>query len=69
MAYKPRTSSEINLHRIEVNLKKIKNGTISVQEAALNKRFERLRKDNIGMYEDLYPKYIQIVKNKNALTY
>jgi hypothetical protein len=64
MNFKPRTSREINQHRIEVLLKKVKKGVMSKQEASqeLNERFRRLMKDNIGMYEELHPKYIKLYK-------
>jgi hypothetical protein len=68
MAYKPRTSSEINIHKIEVAFKKLNKGVVLPRDVAteLNKRFDRLEKDNIGMYEDLYPKYIQIMRSNSA---
>lgn len=66
MAYKPRTSSEINLNRIEVGLKQLEKGLAKPRDLQLNNRFDRLKKDNIGMWEELYPKYIQIVKVCNT---
>ena len=62
--YKPKSSSEINQHKIEVLLKRVKKGITSKQEAAgdLNSRFKRLMNDNIGMYDELYPKYINLFK-------
>jgi len=65
MGYKPRTSSEINQFHIERTLKKLQRGEITVQNCDLNKRFERLKRDNEPWYDDLYPKYISIVKKKN----
>lgn len=64
MSFKPRTSSEINLFNIEKTLKKINNGKMTLNEASedLNWRFGRLKTDNIGMYEELYPKYITIAR-------
>jgi hypothetical protein len=64
MSFRPRTSREINLHRIEVLLKKVESLKMSKQEASkeLNQRFKRLQEDNIGMYDDLYPKYIKLFK-------
>jgi hypothetical protein len=64
MNYKPRTSREINQHRIEMLLKSVKKGNRSKEEAAqeLNERFERLQGENIGMYEELHPKYIKLYK-------
>jgi hypothetical protein len=66
--YQPRTSSEINIHRIQTALKKIKNRTLTVQEASLDKRFQRLKKVNPYMYEELYQEYINIVK-ANSFSY
>lgn len=63
--YKPRTSSELNQYHIENTLKKLQKGLITVQECGLNRRFERLKVENKIWYEDLYPKYIAIVKNLN----
>ena len=64
MGYKPKTSQEINLHKIETTLKKVKQKKIPKIDAAkiLNKRFVRLESENIGMYEELYPKYIKLFK-------
>jgi len=59
---KPYTAAEFNLFHIKKGLKNIKNGSISVREAALNARFDRLLRENKGMFEELYPKYIRIVK-------
>jgi len=68
MTFKPRTSSEINQFRIEQMLKKLKNKTITVQEAGLKKRFERLKKSNPLIWEDLYPQYVEIVRHLSLLT-
>jgi hypothetical protein len=68
MNYKPRTSSEWNLFHIEKNLKKLKKRTISLSEADLNKRFDRLRKDNPMMWEDLYPEYVETVRMISLLS-
>lgn len=67
MSYKPRTSAELNQYHIEKTLKKLKNGGVSIQECGLNRRFDRLREQNIGMWEELYPKYISIVREKSLL--
>ena len=64
MGYRPRTSSELNQHHIEKTLKKLANGEISVQDCNLNKRFERLKIDNEPWHDELYRKYIAIVRNK-----
>ena len=64
MSFKPRTSSEINLFNIERSLSKLKKGTVSPNEVSkdLNWRFGRLKNDNIGMHEELYPKYVDLMK-------
>lgn len=67
--YRPRTSSEINQFHIEKTLKKLEKGLIHVQDCNLNKRFDRLKRDNILLYEDLYPKYIAIVRKLNHQTF
>lgn len=68
MNFRPRTSSEINIFRIERNLKKLKDRTITVQEAGLNKRFDRLKRDNPWMWDDLYPRYVEIVRSISMLS-
>lgn len=64
MGYQPRTASEINLFKIETSLKKINKGQMTINEASsdLNWRFGRLKKDNIGMYEELHPKYLTMAR-------
>lgn len=68
MGYKPQTSAEINLFRIERTLKKLQRGDITVQACNLNSRFDRLLKDNEGMHDELYPKYVEIVRSKSMLS-
>jgi len=63
MSYKPRTSIELNLHHINLTLKKLKDGKVSVQGCGLNKRFTKLKKESLVWYEELYPKYIELVKD------
>jgi len=63
MKYKSKTVSEINIEHIERTLKKLKKGLISVRNCGLNKRFERLKSTNPYLCEELYAKYVQIVKN------
>lgn len=65
--YRPKTSSEINQFHIEKTLKKLKRGEIRVQDCDLNRRFDRLKRDNKAWYDELYPKYISIVREKNGL--
>lgn len=67
-SYRPRTSSEFNQFHIEKTLKKLKQGEIRVQDCNLNERFERLKRDNKIWYEDLYPKYVAIVREKSMLS-
>lgn len=64
MSYRPRTCSELNQFHIEKLLNKVKKGTIKKQDAAreLNERFGKLQTQNIGMYEEFYPKYINLFK-------
>lgn len=68
MSYGAKTSSEINQFHIEKTLKKLQKGLIRVQDCNLNKRFDRLKKENVIWYEDLYPKYVAIVGEKSMLT-
>lgn len=67
MNYTPKTSSEINQFHIEKTLKKLQKGLIRVQDCDLNKRFDRLQRDNKVWYDDLYPKYVAIVREKAML--
>lgn len=69
MGFKPRTSAEINQFHIEKTLKKLDRGEITVQECRLNKRFDRLKIDNEPWYDDLYVKYVAIVRKKSRLSY
>lgn len=69
MSYIPKTSSEINQFHIEKTLKKLEKGLIRVQDCDLNKRFDRLQRDNKIWYEDLYPKYVAIVRKLNQQTF
>jgi len=65
MSFKPRTSKEINIHRIEVLLKKVRKNLMSKLEATkeLNQRFTRLQADDILTYDDLYPQYLNLFKS------
>ena len=64
MSFTPKTSREINIHRIEVMLKKVRKQTVSKQDvsADLNQRFRRLQQDDQLTYDELYPKYIKLFK-------
>lgn len=68
MSYKPRTSAELNQFHIERGLLKLKRKQITVQECDLNRRFDRLKRDNVGMWEELYPKYVEIVRKKALIS-
>jgi hypothetical protein len=64
MAYQPRTSNEINIHKIDTLMKKVRKGSMAKTEATkeLNQRFTRLQGENIGMYEEMYPKYLTLMR-------
>jgi hypothetical protein len=68
MGFKPRTSAEFNQNHIEKTLKKLQRGEITVQDCNLNKRFERLRRDSEPWYDELYSKYVEIVRSKSMLS-
>lgn len=68
MGYKPRTSLEINLFHIERILKKLEKNQITIQECGLNKRFEKLKKQSEPWYDDLYPKYVELVRKKSLFS-
>lgn len=61
---RPETSSEINIRLIKKLLKHVKIQKITKKEATseLNRRFDRLEKENIGMFEEMYPKFIKQFK-------
>jgi len=61
----PRTSEEYNIKNIQVALRKIEKGLLSVKEAKLSDKFERLHEENVGMWEELYPEYIRVVNKIN----
>lgn len=65
--YKPKTSLELNIFHIKRILKQLKKDEITIQDCGLNKRFERLKKQSEAWYDDLYPKYIAVVKQKSLL--
>ncbi len=64
MGYRGLSAREVNLEIIKNTMKKVSKGKLTKQETAkeLNQRFERLKKENIGMYDEYYPKYIQLFK-------
>jgi hypothetical protein len=68
MSFKPKTSAEINLHRIKTILKKIERNEISVQGCGLNKWLERLKIENELDYEEMNAKYISLAKD-NSMSY
>lgn len=61
--YQPRTSQEYNIFHIERGMRKLKKGEMTTKEASLNRRFDKLKGQNIVMYKELYPEYIEIVRN------
>ncbi len=68
MGRRPKTAEEYNLQNIRRNLILLGARKITVKEAGLNRKFQQLKNGNIGMYEELYPKYITTVKRLNNLT-
>ena len=68
MGFKPRTSAEFNQNHIEKTLKQLQRGEITVLDCNLNKRFERLKRDSEPWYDELYPKYVEIVRSKSMLS-
>lgn len=67
MGYKPRTSLELNIFHIEKTLKKLEKNQITIQECGLNKRFDKLKRQNESWYDELYPKYVELVRKKSLL--
>lgn len=51
------TTEELLIRRIEIDIKAIKNGKLSPRESEAGARLNRLKKINLGMYEDLLGKY------------
>lgn len=64
--YKPRTCEELCIFQIELKLKKIKKGKMTIQEAGINRHLERLKQYNVGMAEDLQKQYVQLVRQKSS---
>ena len=61
----PRLSAkEINVNKVKTLMKNVKNGKTPKVEAVkeLNQRFTRMQKEDLPWYEDLYPKYINLMK-------
>ena len=61
----PRLSAkEINLRKVNTLMKGIKSGKINKIEAVkeLNQRFARMKTEDEPWYEEMYPKYIQLMK-------
>ena len=65
MGYKPRTSLELNMFNIERTLKKLEKNQISIQECGLNKRFDKLKQQSEPWFDELYPKYVDLVRKKS----
>jgi len=61
---RPRTASEYNIQHIKRLMKKVKTKKVTKLEASeeLNRKFARLKGENIGMYEEMYPEYINLFK-------
>lgn len=58
-----KTLEQLYIERIENVTRGIKMGTKKVSEVDLTSQFTKLKKVNIGMYEDLKAKYDNVVKN------
>jgi hypothetical protein len=58
------TSNEINVIKVKNLIRKVKEKKIAKSECAkeLNRRFERMKKDDSPWYEDLYPKFVSVMK-------
>jgi hypothetical protein len=67
MGHRGKSAVEIQVFNIKKILKKLERNEISIQECELNRRFERLKKDSEPWYDDLYPKYVEIVRTKSLL--
>lgn len=58
------SSKEINVRKVKALLRDVKASKISKIDAAkeLNSRFDRMKKEDEPWFEDLYPKYISLMK-------
>lgn len=58
------TAREINLRKVKTLMKKINTGKLAKQDAAkeLNQRFDRMKGEDEAWYEDLYPKYVNLMR-------
>ena len=68
MGHRGKSAVEIQVFNIKKILKKLERNEISIQECELNRRFERLKKESQPWYDDLYPKYVEIVRSKSLLS-
>jgi hypothetical protein len=65
MAHKPRTIIEIRVHRIKKLLKQVESGKITLKEAQINEKLEKLKPVSELWHDELKAKYINMVKNLN----
>lgn len=68
MSFRPRTSVEIKKFNIIKLMKQVKTGKMTLKEAEINRRLEKLRQESdVGAIwaEDLEKEYIEMVKNLN----
>lgn len=58
------SSKELNVIKVKKLLKSVKNNKLGRLDVAkeLNRRFDRMERDDKPWYEDLYPKYISLMK-------
>lgn len=65
--WKPRTCEEITIYTIEMSSKKLEKGLMTFKQANLNKWFAKLKVQNVGMWEEMYPKYIELARKLHKL--
>ena len=63
MAYRE-SAKEINLRKVKTLMKNVKNGSLTKKDAAkdLNQRFDRMKKEDGVWYEEMYPKYVNLMR-------
>lgn len=60
------SSKELNVRKVKALLRDVNNNKLAKGDVAreLNQRFDRMEKEDVPWFEDLYPKYIQVFKDK-----
>ena len=58
------SAKEVNLRKVKTLMKHVKSGKLSKQDVAkdLNQRFDRMKTEDNVWYEEMYPKYVNLMR-------